>query len=110
MALRTFVLSCGDPALRKLLANVTARRVDTIVVYKVDRPTRALSDFAKIVDAHGVSFVSVIQQFNTITSMVRLTHNMLLSFAQFEREVTGECIAALKRFRAARQLVHVPVF
>ena len=83
------------PALKKLLADVTARRVDTIVVYKVDRLTRALSDFAKIVeilDAQGVSFVSVTQQFNTTTSMGRLTLNMLLSFAQFEREVTGERI------------------
>jgi DNA invertase Pin-like site-specific DNA recombinase len=83
------------PALQKLLADVTARRVDTIVVYKVDRLTRALSDFAKIVeilDAQGVSFVSVTQQFNTTTSMGRLTLNMLLSFAQFEREVTGERI------------------
>ena len=69
--------------------------VDTIVVYKVDRLTRALSDFARIVelfDAHSVSFVSVTQQFNTTTSMGRLTLNVLLSFAQFEREVTGERI------------------
>ena len=67
----------------------------TVVVYKVDRLTRSLSDFAKIVDAfdaRGVSFVSVTQQFNTTTSMGRLTLNMLLSFAQFEREVTGERI------------------
>ncbi len=83
------------PALQQLLADITARKVDTVVVYKVDRLTRSLADFAKIVevfDAHGVSFVSVTQQFNTTTSMGRLTLNMLLSFAQFEREVTGERI------------------
>jgi DNA invertase Pin-like site-specific DNA recombinase len=92
------------PALRRLLADIEAGRVDTVVVYKVDRLTRSLSDFAKIVDAFdtkGVSFVSVTQQFNTTTSMGRLTLNMLLSFAQFEREVTGERIrdkiAASKR-------------
>ncbi len=81
------------PALRQLLADIRARRVDTVVVYKVDRLARSLTDFAKIVevfDARGVSFVSVTQQFNTTTSMGRLTLNMLLSFAQFEREVTGE--------------------
>ena len=83
------------PALRRLLADIAAGRIDTVVVYKVDRLTRSLSDFAKIVDAFdakGVSFVSVTQQFNTTTSMGRLTLNMLLSFAQFEREVTGERI------------------
>jgi site-specific DNA recombinase len=83
------------PALKRLLADVAARRVDTVVVYKVDRLTRSLGDFAKIVevfDQAGVSFVSVTQQFNTTTSMGRLTLNMLLSFAQFEREVTGERI------------------
>jgi len=76
------------PALRQLLADIQARKVDTVVVYKVDRLTRSLADFAKIVevfDARGVSFVSVTQQFNTTTSMGRLTLNMLLSFAQFER-------------------------
>ena len=74
---------------------VQARRIDVIVVYKVDRLTRSLADFAKLVetfDAHGVSFVSVHQSFNTTTSMGRLTLNVLLSFAQFEREVTGERI------------------
>jgi site-specific DNA recombinase len=74
---------------------VQARRIDVIVVYKVDRLTRSLADFAKLVetfDAHGVSFVSVTQSFNTTTSMGRLTLNVLLSFAQFEREVTGERI------------------
>jgi len=83
------------PALLRLLADIGAGRIDTVVVYKVDRLTRSLSDFAKIVDAfdaRGVSFVSVTQQFNTTTSMGRLTLNMLLSFAQFEREVTGERI------------------
>ena len=92
------------PALKRLLKDVEVGRVDTIVVYKVDRLTRSLSDFAKIVealDARGVSFVSVTQQFNTTTSMGRLTLNVLLSFAQFEREVTGERIrdkiAASKR-------------
>lgn len=83
------------PALQRLLANVRERRFDIIVVYKVDRLTRSLADFAKLVelfDAHGVSFVSVTQAFNTTSSMGRLTLNVLLSFAQFEREVTGERI------------------
>jgi site-specific DNA recombinase len=78
------------PALKRLLEDVAAKRIDTIVVYKVDRLTRSLADFAKIVEAldkQGVSFVSVTQQFNTTTSMGRLTLNVLLSFAQFEREV-----------------------
>jgi site-specific DNA recombinase len=83
---------------------VRAGKIDVIVVYKVDRRTRSLADFAKLVelfDKHGVSFVSVTQQFNTTTSMGRLTLNVLLSFAQFEREVTSERIrdkiAASKR-------------
>ncbi|PCJ61092.1 MAG: resolvase [Rhodospirillaceae bacterium] len=83
------------PALQSLLADIEARKVDTVVVYKVDRLTRSLANFSKIVeifDAHAVSFVSITQQFNTTTSMGRLTLNMLLSFAQFEREVTGERI------------------
>ncbi len=83
------------PALRKLMGEVEAGCINVIVVYKVDRLTRSLSDFAKMVDifdARGVSFVSVTQQFNTTTSMGRLTLNVLLSFAQFEREVTGERI------------------
>jgi site-specific DNA recombinase len=83
------------PALQRLLADITSELVDVVVVYKVDRLTRALNDFAKIVevfDGQGVSFVSVTQQFNTTTSMGRLTLNVLLSFAQFEREVTGERI------------------
>jgi DNA invertase Pin-like site-specific DNA recombinase len=83
------------PALRRLLDEVRARRVDVIVVYKIDRLTRSLADFARIVDvldAANASFVSVTQAFNTTTSMGRLTLNVLLSFAQFEREVTGERI------------------
>ena len=83
------------PALQSLLADIRAGRVDIVVVYKVDRLTRSLADFAKLVelfDAHEVSFVSVTQAFNTTTSMGRLTLNVLLSFAQFEREVTGERI------------------
>jgi site-specific DNA recombinase len=87
--------SMERPALQRLLDLVRSRGVDVIVVYKVDRLTRSLADFAKLVelfDANGVSFVSVTQSFNTTTSMGRLTLNMLLSFAQFEREVTGERI------------------
>jgi site-specific DNA recombinase len=83
------------PALQRLIDDVRAKRIDVIVVYKVDRLTRSLADFAKLVelfDAHGVSFISVTQAFNTTTSMGRLTLNMLLSFAQFEREITGERI------------------
>ncbi|HEV7264491.1 MAG TPA: recombinase family protein [Falsiroseomonas sp.] len=92
------------PALQRLLADIRAGRLDLVVVYKVDRLTRSLADFAKIVeafDAAGVSFVSVTQQFNTTTSMGRLTLNMLLSFAQFEREVTGERIR--DKFAASRR-------
>src|SRR5208337_2368017 len=87
--------SMDRPALQRLLADMQARRIDVIVVYKVDRLTRSLADFAKLVelfDKHDVSFVSVTQSFNTTTSMGRLTLNVLLSFAQFEREVTGERI------------------
>ena len=96
--------SMDRPALQKLLEDVRGRRIDVIVVYKVDQLTRSLADFAKLVelfDAHQGSFVSVTQAFNTTTSMGRLTLNVLLSFAQFEREVTGERIrdkiAASKR-------------
>jgi DNA invertase Pin-like site-specific DNA recombinase len=96
--------SMERPGLQKLLDDVRARRIDVIVVYKVDRLTRSLADFAKLVelfDAHDVSFISVTQAFNTTTSLGRLTLNMLLSFAQFEREITGERIrdkvAASKR-------------
>src|SRR5680860_259691 len=83
------------PALQSLLADICGSKVDVVVVYKIDRLTRSLLDFAKIVevfDAHDVAFVSVTQAFNTTTSMGRLTLNVLLSFAQFEREVTGERI------------------
>jgi DNA invertase Pin-like site-specific DNA recombinase len=87
--------SMDRPALAKLLDDVRARKIDVIVVYKVDRLTRSLADFAKLVDLfdeHDVSFISVTQAFNTTTSMGRLTLNMLLSFAQFEREITSERI------------------
>jgi predicted site-specific integrase-resolvase len=83
--------SIDRPALQQLLNDIRAHKINVIVVYKVDRLTRSLADFAKLVelfDAHGVSFVSVTQQFNTTTSMGRLTLNVLLSFAQFEREVS----------------------
>jgi site-specific DNA recombinase len=96
--------SLDRPALQRLLASIRSGQIDIVVVYKVDRLTRSLADFAKLVelfDAEGVSFVSVTQSFNTTSSMGRLTLNMLLSFAQFEREVTGERIrdklAASKR-------------
>ena len=83
------------PALQALLSDIRSAKIDIVVVYKVDRLTRSLADFAKMVeifDEAGVSFVSVTQQFNTTSSMGRLTLNVLLSFAQFEREVTGERI------------------
>src|SRR3954453_20708935 len=96
--------SLERPALQRLLSDIRAKQVDVVVVYKVDRLTRSLADFAKLVelfDQHGVSFVSVTQAFNTTNSMGRLTLNVLLSFAQFEREVTAERIrdkiAASKR-------------
>jgi len=96
--------SLERPALQKLLADVRSGKIDIVVVYKVDRLTRSLADFAKLVelfDQHSVSFVSVTQSFNTTSSMGRLTLNVLLSFAQFEREVIGERvrdkIAASKR-------------
>jgi site-specific DNA recombinase len=96
--------SLERPALQNLLADVRSGKIDVIVVYKVDRLTRSLADFAKLVelfDQHSVSFVSVTQHFNTTSSMGRLTLNVLLSFAQFERELIGERvrdkIAASKR-------------
>src|SRR6202047_286169 len=96
--------STDRPDLQRLLDDIRARKLDVVVVYKVDRLTRSLADFAKMVelfDAHAVSFVAVTQQFNTTSSMGRLTLHVLLSFAQFEREVTGERIrdkiAASKR-------------
>jgi site-specific DNA recombinase len=96
--------SLDRPALQTVLADVRSGKINIVVVYKVDRLTRSLADFAKLVelfDQHGVSFVSVTQSFNTTSSMGRLTLNVLLSFAQFEREVIGERvrdkIAASKR-------------
>jgi site-specific DNA recombinase len=96
--------SLDRPSLQTLLTDIRARKIDIVVVYKVDRLTRALGDFAKLVelfDEHGVTFVSITQSFNTTSSMGRLTLNVLLSFAQFEREVIGERvrdkIAASKR-------------
>ncbi len=96
--------SLDRPALQQLLAEVRAGKIDIVLVYKVDRLTRSLADFAKLIelfDVHGVSFVSVTQSFNTSSSMGRLTLNVLLSFAQFERELIGERvrdkIAASKR-------------
>jgi DNA invertase Pin-like site-specific DNA recombinase len=92
------------PALKRLLADIEAHRVDVVVVYKIDRLSRALMDFAKLVevfDRNNVTFVSVTQSFNTTTSMGRLTLNILLSFAQFEREVIGERIR--DKFAASRK-------
>ncbi len=93
------------PRLKQMLEQVRAGKVDVIVVYKVDRLTRHLGDFPKIVDvldAAGASFVSVTQSFNTTTTMGRLTLNVLLSFAQFEREVTGERIREKMRLPRPR--------
>jgi site-specific DNA recombinase len=87
--------SMDRPALQQLLSDIQAGKLDTLAVYRVDRLTRSLTDFAKIIeifDSHPVSFVSVAQHFNTTSSMGRLTLNVLLSFAQFEREITGERI------------------
>ncbi len=87
------------PALKRLMADIMADQIDIVVVYKIDRLTRSLTDFAKLVDIferHKVSFVSVTQQFNTTTSMGRLMLNILLSFAQFERELTAERTIALQ--------------
>ena len=92
------------PALKRLMADIEARRIDIVVVYKIDRLTRALMDFAKLIevlDRNAVTFVSVTQAFNTTTSMGRLMLNVLLSFAQFEREVTGERIR--DKFAASRK-------
>jgi DNA invertase Pin-like site-specific DNA recombinase len=107
--------SMARPALQRLLAEIAGRQIDIVLVYKVDRLTRSLADFGRIIetfDAHDVSFVSVTQQFNTTTSMGRLTLNMLLSFAQFEREVTGERIRdkiAASRARGLWMGGHVPL-
>jgi site-specific DNA recombinase len=93
------------PALQQLLADIRDGHIDCVVVYKVDRLSRSLLDFAKLInlfDEHGVSFVSVTQQFNTTTSMGRLTLNILLSFAQFEREIIGERIRDKKQATASQ--------
>ena len=103
------------PGLQQLLADVQANKLDVVVVYKVDRLSRSLGDFAQIIDLfdkHNVSFVSVTQQFNTTSSMGRLTLNILLSFAQFEREVTGERIRdkiALSKKKGMWMGGHVPL-
>jgi site-specific DNA recombinase len=92
------------PALQRLLADIEAKRIDVVVVYKIDRLSRALMDFARLVevfDRNSVTFVSVTQSFNTTSSMGRLTLNILLSFAQFERELTGERIR--DKFAASRK-------
>jgi DNA invertase Pin-like site-specific DNA recombinase len=92
------------PALKRLLADIEAKRIDVVVVYKIDRLSRSLMDFSKLVevfDRNAVTFVSVTQSFNTTTSMGRLTLNILLSFAQFEREVIGERIR--DKFAASRR-------
>jgi predicted site-specific integrase-resolvase len=97
--------SLDRPAVQKLLADIHARQIDTVVVYKVDRLTRSLADFAKLIelfDSHAVSFVSVTQSFNTSSSMGRLTLNVLLSFAQFERELIGERVRDKSRPPSAR--------
>ena len=88
--------SLERPALQTLLSDIRAGSIDIVLVYKVDRLTRSLADFAKLVelfDQHAVSFVSITQSFNTTSSMGRLTLNVLLSFAQFEREVIGERVS-----------------
>ena len=103
------------PALQRLLRDIEAGLVDVVVVYKIDRLSRSLMHFAKLVevfDANGVTFVSVTQSFNTTTSMGRLTLNILLSFAQFEREVIGERVRdkiAASTVAAAAKLTRLPV-
>jgi site-specific DNA recombinase len=97
--------SLDRPAIQALLAEIQAGKIDIVVVYKVDRLTRSLADFAKLVelfDKFGVSFVSITQSFNTTTSMGRLTLNVLLSFAQFEREVIGERVRDAPRANIAQ--------
>ena len=107
--------SMERPALKRLLTDIAANKIDVVVVYKIDRLTRSLMDFARIVDLfdrHSVSFVSVTQAFNTTSSMGRLTLNVLLSFAQFEREVTGERIRdkiAASKARGMWMGGHVPL-
>jgi site-specific DNA recombinase len=92
------------PALQRLIQDIEAKRIDTVVVYKIDRLSRSLMDFARLVEVferNSVTFVSITQSFNTTTSMGRLTLNILLSFAQFEREVIGERIR--DKFAASRR-------
>ena len=104
--------SLDRPALQELLGDVRGGKIDVIVVYKVDRLTRSLADFAKLVelfDQHSVSFVSITQSFNTTSSMGRLTLNVLLSFAQFEREVIGERVRDRLRRRASGSMILHPV-
>jgi site-specific DNA recombinase len=94
------------PALRRLIADIEARRVDIVIVYKIDRLSRSLLDFAKLVEVferNGVTFVSITQSFNTTNSMGRLTLNVLLSFAQFEREVTAREFATRLPVPAKRE-------
>lgn len=100
--------SMERPALQRLLQDIRDKKIDVVVVYKIDRLSRSLTDFSRIVevfDQAGVSFVSVTQQFNTTTSMGRLTLNVLLSFAQFEREVTAERIR--DKIAASKKKGHV---
>ncbi len=103
------------PALKRLLSDIEAGKIDIVVVYKIDRLTPSLTDFARLIEVferHGVSFVSVTQQFNTTTSMGRLTLNILLSIAQFEREVTGERVRdkiAASRRKGLWIVGHVPL-
>ncbi len=104
--------SMERPALRQLLADAAAGRINIVVVYKVDRLTRSLADFAKLVemfDANKISFVSVTQSFNTTSSMGRLTLNVLLSFAQFEREVTGERIRDKIAASKKKAIMHLTI-
>jgi DNA invertase Pin-like site-specific DNA recombinase len=99
--------SLNRPALQRLLADIRAGTIDIVLVYKVDRLTRSLADFAKLIelfDTHNVSFVSVTQSFNTSASMGRLTLNVLLSFAQFERELIGERVREDRCLQAQRHL------
>jgi len=100
------------PALQRLLTDIEGGQIDVVVVYKVDRLTRALSDFSKLVDVFDrcdVSFVSITQQFNTTTSMGRLTLNILLSFAQFERDLEPDLDRRSSRYRPAGYCVRHPL-
>src|SRR6202451_1703006 len=99
------------PALQRLLDDIAARRIDCVIVYKVDRLSRSLLDFGRIIetfDQHGVAFVSVTQQFNTATSMGRLVLNVLLSFAQFEREIISERRPAMNARNKSERVTRSP--